>query len=1054
MTTVATLAARAHVDVAYLLVLQGLPFMFTTRAEIAGSGGGSWIGTGYGPRRVVEGLDVTGASLTFATEMGDGRPDTDDGLTLKIVDFDRELIELFRVQSVESGDAIPVGGRLGPKDDPAPTDLIGTSGDNVPIWGQWVNAEAIGPAGERSYYSLFPGGDPAGQDHAAYSGDLQTLAPSYVYASPTHLEGRRAALYRIYRDTGTGSWPSWEDHHDSGVSLIWVGSMTNDAEVSDITWTLKFEGPSSWLRKQLGAQRSTEWLPVSGDITLNDTPGAREDLFGLSFSYQQVSNGAIEEGGASFFDTTLDVLPTTGTAATFRAALNARINTVSATAGVDITWTTERNAEAQIASGYVETKIDDTPAAEFIKAALWRLVAHEKVWRSQGFDPIAQQATAYDTDLEIRFIKGADSGIPGLPGPGYWVGHFWTVPVGFSSVAAAGGEADNNGKTRIARAIAPEDIAQLPPGAGFELSFGIGSPAYFEGQTNRAPREHALSNAGGDCDTQGYAAFRGSYLPGPDAEVQTMVQLAQICWHADEVTLGGDTIGLDSLGHARVYVAKWIDPRFHGVDRKPLDRIWASADLEWCPVNLFGYAFASGDLAHRMLLRLMLSTGTASWSGYDGDGAVLTPGANHPSALDGLEPYSDAEIADLGLGIPHALIDLPSFGRAAGSLPGGITSPLNRCRYAWIGAEDSQELIASVLAPRGWGLGFNAGRWRLFSRPDALTPEDVEVTIEPDDIAGDPEYVENATLRPFTPRERFKVTFDHALVSDAATDDRELFAEARALDPASRSRRDNGVADIEGRGLIPIPLWRGEDPPDDWRTAWRDLFSRAMAGWFNSAHVLIAGLPVLPSVARQLGPGSVVRFTSYYAPTREGSYGPTAKLGRVYKVEHDLESREAKIDVLLQPGDATATRLFAPVAMVLDDVDTVEERHDAATRTFYCYRDAFGHDEDDLHDVQRFVEPAWLGVGGDAVVHGWQWDGRAWSQTFSFTVESVSTVDNSITYKAGTLSGTWVESCYTALLLAPYDDQPLASWPRSLFSVITRPDFKFGAVPTPGWPLV
>ncbi len=1053
MTSVATLAARAHVDVAYLLVLQGLPFMVTTRAEIAGSGGGSWIGTGYGPRRVIEGLDITGASLTFATETGDGRPDTDDGLTVKIVDFERDLIELFRVQTVESGDAIPVGGRLGPKDDPAPTDLIGTSGDNVPIWGQWVNAEAIGPAGERSYYSLFPGGDPAGQDHAAYSGDLQSLAPSYVYASPTHLEGRRAALYRIFRDLDTGEWPSWGDHHDSGVSLIWVGSMTNDAEVNDITWSLKFEGPSSWLRKQLGAQRSAEWLPVSGDITLSDAPGAREDLIALNFRYQQMSDSTIELGGVSIFDAGLDTLPTTGNAASFRAAINARIATVSASAGADITWTTDRNAEAYLASGYAETRIDDTPGGGFIKAALWSLAAHEKAWRAMGYDPYAQAATGYDTDYEIRFVAGADSGLP-VPGPGYWVGHFWTVPVGYASLAAAGADADNNGQVRRARAIAPEDIAQLPPGAGFELSFGIGSPAYFEGQTNRATAEHALSNAGGDCDTQGYVAFRGSYLAGPDAEVQTMVQLAQVCWHADAVTLGGDTIGLDSLGHARVYVAKWIDPRFHGIDRKPLNRIWASADLEWCPVNFMGHAFGSGDYAHRMMLRLLLSTGTATWTGYDGDGAVLTPGANHPAALDGLEPYSDAEIADLGLGIPHALIDLSSFGKAAGSLPGGITSPLNRCRYAWIGAEDSQEMIASMLAPRGWGLGFNRGKWRLFSRPDLLTAEDVAVTIEPDDIEGEPEFVETASLRPFTPRERFKVTFDHALVSDAATDDRELFAEVRALDPSSRSRRDNGVADIEGRGLIPIPLWRGDNPPADWRSAWQALFASIMAGWFNSAHTMISGLPVLPSIARQVGPGTVVRFTSYYAPTREGTYGPAAKLGRIYKVEHDLESCGAKIDVLLQPGDGLDVRFFAPVARVLDDVATVEERHDAASRTFFCYRDAFGHGAEDMHDVRLFAEPAWLGVGGDAVVHGWQWNGREWSQAFSFTVESVSTAANSITYKDGTLTGAWSESCYTAILLAPYDDQPLASWPRALFSVLTRHDFKFGAGPTQGFPLV
>lgn len=1050
MTTVAEFAARTHVEVGYLLVLQGCPFAFTNRLELAGTGAASWIGTSYGPRRVVEGLDIEGTSITYGTEMSDGRPDTDDGLSFRILDFDRELIEFFRVQA----DAIPVGGRLGPKDDPAPTDLIGTSGDNVPIWGAWVNGEAIGPAGERSYYSLFPGGDPAGQDHAAYSGDVQSLAPSYVYASPTHLEGRRVALYRIYRDLDTGEWPSWQDQHDSGESLIWVGSLTNEAEVEDIAWTIKAEGPSSWLRKQLGSQRIDEWLPVSGDITLSDSPGKREDLFALSFVYQQASDANIEYGGASFFSPVDDVLPTTGTAKDFRDVVNSRIAVVSASAGVDITWTTNRNAEARLEAGYVETRIDETPPASFIKAALWALCAHEKVWRSWGFDPYAQAATAFDTDLEVHFLPGEESGIPALPGPGYWVGHFWSVPVGYASVAAAGPEADNSGKIRVARAIAPEDIAQLPPGASFELSFGIGSPPYLEGQTNRATAEHALSNTGGDCDTQGYVAFRGSYLAGPEAEVSTMVQLAQVCWRNDSVIAGGDTIGLDSTGAARVFVAKWIDPRFHGCDRKPLDRIWASADLEWCPVNFFGHAFVSGDYAHRMLLRLMLSTGTATWLGYDGDGAVLTPGANHPAYLNGLEPYSDAEIADLGLAIPHALIDLPSFGKTAGSLPGGITSPLNRCRYAWIGAQDSQDLVAAVLAPRGWGLGFNRGQWRLFSRPDVLTGEDVEVVITADDIAGEPGFVERASMRPFTPREKFTVDFSKALVGDAATDDRELTVTAKSLDPASRSRRDNGQDDVEGWGLIPIPLWRGEGAPGDWRSAWNILFARIMGGWFNAAHTLISGLPVLPSVARQLGPGSVVRFTSYYAPTREGTYGPTAKLGRVYKVEHDLASREARIDVLLQPGDSSGSRHFAPAAMVLDDVATVEARYDAATRTFFCEADAFEHGDADLQDVRFFVEPDWLGVGGDALVHGWQHDGRGWSKTFEFTVESVNLTNNSITYKAGSLSGTFGESRYTALVLAPYDDQPVSSWPREFFSVLTRADFKFGAGPTQGFPLV
>ena len=97
--TVADLATRDHADIGYLFVLQGCPFMYTDRSELAGSGASSWIDTTYGPRRVLEGLDTRGATITFATETGDGRPDTDDGLTIKIVDFDRELIAFFADQT-------------------------------------------------------------------------------------------------------------------------------------------------------------------------------------------------------------------------------------------------------------------------------------------------------------------------------------------------------------------------------------------------------------------------------------------------------------------------------------------------------------------------------------------------------------------------------------------------------------------------------------------------------------------------------------------------------------------------------------------------------------------------------------------------------------------------------------------------------------------------------------------------------------------------------------------------------------------------------------------
>jgi hypothetical protein len=1044
MTTVAELAAREHVECAYLLVWQGVPFCFTNRPEIAGT---AWIGEDSG-RLVLEGLDVRGSSIAYATEMQQGKPDTDDSLSVKIVDFDRELIAFFRHQP----DAVAVGGRLSPTDDPAPAFLIGKSGDNVPIHGKWVNTEAIGLAGERSQFSIFPDGDACGLDHAAYLGDIDSLALSLVFDAPTHLEGRRAALYRVYQDPDTGEWPSWSDQHASGASLLWVGVLTNDISVEDKTWTINMEGPSAWLRRQLGSNRPTEWLPVSGAVTLNTTPGQREDLIALKFWYQQVLQPAPELGGSSIF-TALDVLPPTGVASDYRSAINARISTVSATAA-DITWTTARNASASVEQGYILTRIDQlNEAANFVRAACWSLAAHDRVFRALGFAPELQQATNYDTSFEVSFIKAEETDLP-VPGPGYWVATFWTVPVGFNSVNAAGADADNSGKYRAVQALGPEDITMLTPQAGFELRFGVNSPPFLEAQTNRAPVEYALSGGLGTADAQGYVAFRGSYQDSLDGEATTMVQLAQVCFKRDSSTYGGDTIELDSDGAVRVAVTKWIDGRFHGIDRRPLDHVWLSQDLEYCWVNLLGYNFGSGDYAHRLLARTLPSTGTASWSGFDGQGAVLTPGVNHPTALDDIKPMSDAEISDLGLAIPHSLIDLSSFGKAANSLPfGGMSSPLNKCRYAWVGAQDSETVIASILAPRGWGLGFCNGRWRLFSRPDVLTGDDVEVVLGPDDFVGDPELVETAELRPFTPRESFSVDFSRALVSEGATEDKELTLTARSQDPASRTRADNGQDDIEGWGLIPLPLWRGEGVPADWRPAWTYLFARLMAGWFNAPHVLIAGLRIVPSKARLLGPGSVVRFSSHYAATREGTYGPVGKLGRVYRVEHDLESREGRIDVLLQPGDETQTRFLAPIAVLVDDVSTVEGRWDVTTRTATCKQDAFGHGVADLHDVSAFAEPSWLGIGGDALVHVWQWNGRAWSLTCSFLVESVSAGSNTITWKAGSLTPGFKDSRYTCLVLAPYDDQPSSSWTRAYFSVLTRSDFKLGSVPTQGWPL-
>ena len=147
----------------------------------------------------------------------------------------------------------------------------------------------------------------------------------------------------------------------------------------------------------------------------------------------------------------------------------------------------------------------------------------------------------------------------------------------------------------------------------------------------------------------------------------------------------------------------------------------------------------------------------------------------------------------------------------------------------------------------------------------------------------------------------------------------------------------------------------------------------------------------------------------------------------------------------MQAGDPTTTPpRFAPIAQVQETATTVEARYDSATRKFYCYADHAGHGVDQS-DVAWFAEPAWSGTGTDALVYGYQWDGREWAQTFEFTVESVDASAHTITYQAGTFTGTFWEARPCTLVLAPYDSQPANSWTKSVFGVITEDDGFFGA---------
>lgn len=1046
MLTVAELAARRHCDVGYVLVIEGLPHMYTDREELTGTGGFSWLGDSD-DREVV--LDLTVPEwVTTSTNPETGALESEDECVFTITDFGRRLLSYLKVRDEEAETIVE---RLSPKDNPAPATLIADTLDSTNIHEMWLNHERIGAFGARRQWQCFPGDPLPGYDHAAVQADSTDLAPSRLYDEATFLSGAKCALYRIFRDVTTGrydysAWPSWADQYASGKSLVWFGTIT-DISQEGLSWRVRCEGPSSWLRKTCAANVPATWQRCTPRWSLSTTPGAREDLFAISFFAFHPSSQTFEQCGASAFDTTNDVLPTSGDVGDIIAAVQARANTLAATLGTDATFTTDHGGAFTISPGLFTIKVQNL-AGLFAWSGAILLTLHESVWGVLGVDLKAQrlQLGAQPQDpLQISMMLADENNgqifhlaqVHQTPAPGYVQCQFSTVPIG----AQYHSQYDNDGNPRHYYALNTPGTVGLKPNGGQEVSAGLGIPPYWAGQLARPPAEYTFAEGGGDCDASGFVAFRGSYREEGQEDASTMVQIAKVSWKQN-TTLGGAGFSSNDNSELVFHVDEFIDPRLFGVDREPLDRTWVCNDLEYVPVSLIGHNLHKPDYAHLVLLRTLLSTGTASWTG-----GVRTLGDNaHPDAAH--EEGSDVDEADLGLGIYHGLVNWASFVDAANELPEGASGALNGCKHAYIGPFDSQELIQRIIESRGLAIGFADGKFRAFFRPAELAFEDAEVTISPDDYASDDApYVEPLEFTALAAKDLFRIRYGAPLVDEAGPDAEPVHI-CRAQDPGARTRQGNAALEFDGQGMITTSLWPAGTGPKNWTPAFSQLMS-LMARWYASPHVLVKGVSVLPSKARQIGVGTIVRFTSSpFAATREGTMGFAAKMARVYRKSENLLDGTAKLDLLVQPGDPLSRRRLAPISVVVDDVETVEERFDSSTRTFKCYADAFGHGGTS-RDVAYFAEPAWLGIGGDARVYGYQWNGREWGQAFSFSVESVDTAANTITYKAGTFTGTFKEAMYTILVMAPYEDQPASCWVRSLFVVHTGYDLKFDDAGTP-----
>lgn len=1056
MATVAQLAARPYQEVGYLFVVDGWPVCFTNRVELCGTGGSSWIGTVEGARTVVLGLEPPRSVKLGVGIVESGMP-VDDSLTVSIVDREGYLVTLMT-----DDEGSLVYERVDPTS-PAPATAIGSNGDAVAIWSAWINGEAIGSAGERRRFPILPGAPTLpGFDHAAIDSADATLRASTVRTAARWLEGLPCALYLIRKDVDAGTWPTWSDQHASGYSLLWWGSLRG-AESDSRAWSLSCDGPSAWLRRALNVTMPTEWRSIEPLLELSDS----ESRIAVAFSYRAPLD-ASEAGEVSAY-TASDVLTSGQTPAELAAEINTRLQDLIDNAGVDINFETAEGGAVSLHDEGLSIRINDNAAgaAGFSLAGVLQLRMHRKVWLHLGWDLVLQSKkqggnvwAVCDSPYEVAAEVDGDTFYPlddDAPtsdyGTGYWEAIFTTVPLKADATADPN-VADGKGALRTYKPLYGENgsVTVLHPDAQQTVAVGFNDTRYNTGQLACPPANVTI--AGGSADRAGFIVVRGPMRDALDEQPRETWQMARVSWRDSD-----NAVAMDSNRNV-LWLQEWLDARLWGGADPPPSKPWAIGNdddagnrAQWCPIAVLGYN-ANTQLADRadlVLLRLLLSSGTAGpWSVLtipDGDN-------DHASATGTQAVGNDREIADLGLCIPQQMVDWQSFVDAANALPGGKSGALNRCRLAYVGPFDSQECIESIITPRGWCFSLKDGKYGLFARNLALSIDDVEVELTAADVAADPDATppaEHVDFRPLEPVDLITLRYGETQLGGGEGRDAELQVKAR--DPRAAARRGNAKVEIDGRSLLPPrPPEVKEYVSPQWATLFGDLWGNHLARFFGEPHAMVT-VAIKGDTARDLWPGTIVSYTSDWPATRNGAYGMTARVGRVVSVERDTQTLAATCQILVEGKDPLIQKRFAPIAVLVNDHATVEERFDASTRTLYCQADAFGRG-DGVSDVAAFTEPEWSTTGGNCLVSLYQsWDGVTWEWINAFAVESVDTAAHSITYVNGSEDSSTVwESRFGVLVANAYANQNADEWPRALFGIVCGVDEKHGAGNATGAP--
>lgn len=1049
MASIADLRMRSEMRHAYLLLIDGVPFGFTDDAALTGS----WWGDTFDDRRILDGLTVPG-TLKFGLNLQDGLIE-EDRATFRLLDIDGTIPRFFGGLAKEFR---LLGARLSPRSSPAPVTIDGYGDPLALDEGGYLQTEAIGPSGQRGYYSAVPWADMPGHDHPTVDEPLPVYTPPGT--GPLLVEGRRVALYRLIYDPDEGLWPSFADQMEAALlggwrPMMWWGTLQQAGSVDGRIWSITCAGPGSWIRRSLNSRTTPLWYPVSAPLELEE----RERYIGIEFR-KQLYTGSEEPliYGIDYSTYEVDPLDVLGSIQTAIAA-------VAAATGDAGEWddNTQTSGAGSIDFGADQVIIQCLKTSG--RAVQMRLTLNHKVWRALGYDPPKGKGN-YDGPQPlfkgpppILLIEHPDT--IQEPLSLYYTGIYSTVPAGELPDTPSGDFAwAGDGKARVFTPLYGGGVSTLS-GAGRQV-VSITPPAngqvYVESQSIRPPAvlldDVPVEIDGQACDAARLWVFRGRIQTPDMAEPEETYQVARCHWVED----GSGVMADDGSGLRRgLYIHEWLDPRLFGFNHKPLDPSigWAGADdsddgIQASPLAHFGLFFNRPDRVDHTISRLLLGTGTGTWSPGDfdpisddeiSDYSFFIEGANQPLGLD--YPMGDVEIYDMSLQLPEAMVDIDSILDVAQDLPGGPLGPLGLGKVAVQGPIQSEDLLSGLLSPRGWCLSLRRGRFGLFAphiSAESKYTEGVDFSITMDDIhgvAGDPgSAIPGVELRPVAPFDTLVLTHSGHPCEGWLEGQEEVRSKAR--DAGARVRSGAISREVRGPDLIATQWFIGDQVGEgkvdplwikSWQTAFRQWWEVQIASWLAQPHRLVTGLRVSRPKGQDILPGSILRLTNPWPANSSGSYGFAGAYARVLSVAHETTSCAAVIDCLVEGVPPNALR-WAPILRVVDEATEISDRYDADTRTFSVQ--SWGGEAPPL---AAFIKPTDLDItDAPAKIVGLQFDGVSWTKNFSAFVASVSPPDNSLTLTAAGLTGNFRARMYTILVLAPASDAQQAEWCRVLYA--------------------